>query len=448
MHIETCGEAYFSSNDDRYCSRSYAQVFFEVKNNDTYEIRVEDCCYCELKALLDDFKFESGEFEFRDYTLVHNRKRVIEFEEGSTMGFIKHNYDIMSWSYRRMAKSPQSLKGVLDVNRVKVNFEYHRYSRLAEFLVNDLETSKLLLSKMTFKKIDMVEDPEADGHSFIDGSPMVLQFRSDSSNQRMDAFIKKLETSIINSDAEALRALQSSYDDVLVVGEQDFYDEIATELDKAKEKDLGSFKVSDGYCHGCLENKPVKMFSNGDERFGLYYHMEPGEPVEIHTCSYCFKEKLTINNPLLDRLMANESRDPWYLKTTKMLANFIREGNIDELYSLIDSDDFTYNLDGEESEDGYGFIFFSEKIKEVNSLGSLGELKYLFLSYNEDTWMSDPESYNGVPGFYCDFYDRQIMTLWSGDKENGTINYINEIIIDDKFIFRHSEITFTDIPIV
>ena len=158
------------------------------------------------------------------------------------------------------------------------------------------------------------------------GSTSPVQFDKCLTSNEIDALIQTINKALINLDLKSIHNL-IDHPHIHEVGEYSFFEEIIESITEAKNDDVISLSVCDGFCHNCLPNTPVKMFRDNERTYAaLYYHIKPDEPIELHPCSYCDKEKLKgVHDDIsfATQFHSHKDRDPELLNLSVKFAKAI-----------------------------------------------------------------------------------------------------------------------------
>ncbi len=244
--------------------------------------------------------------------------------------------------------------------------------------------------------------------STIDGSPSCIQIAPETNPKEIERFLNELNRTIEELDLKAFCELQDKYPFVCEAGPDPFFDEIKDKIELNIKKGNTCLKKSDGFCHNCLKNEPVKIYGSGSSKIGVYYYFDSFSPVEIHSCTFCFEYKdEEIEETMAEnftRMFSSENRDPAIVDTAIKFGTLMKEARLSESTTLFHRDISLEEISFDKSNEGEKEVFKALRHFEMymKESGFNTEPKLIFYGINENSH-ENIHSYHGLPGLIVNF---------------------------------------------
>ena len=283
--------------------------------------------------------------------------------------------------------------------------------------------------------------------STIDGSPSFIQIAPGTNPKQIDGFLNEFNRTIEELDLRAFCELQDNYPFVSEAGSDPFFDEIKEKIETNLAEGNSCLAKSDGFCHNCLMNEPVKIFGSGSSKIGMYYHFDSDTPIEIHSCTFCFDYKdENVDESMADqftRMFSSKDRDPAMIETAIQFGKLMKEFNLIDSLQLFKEEISFEELSSEQSHEGEEEVI-AALLKVENELkNSSAELRpRLFFYGNNESKYEDIHSYHGMPGFVIQLND--IFSFWLVPSANKKIYDLKSFSFNQESIDDLDEITITD----
>ena len=257
----------------------------------------------------------------------------------------------------------------------------------------------------------------------IDGSPSCIQITPGTDPKEIDAFLNDLNRSIEELDVASFSELQKNYPFVKEAGPDPFFEEIKEKLKENVACGKSNLSKSDGFCHNCLMNEPVKIFGSGSSKVGIYYHFDSNTPIEIHSCTFCFahkhENKEETEADYYTRMLSSKERDPKVVETVIRFGKLLKEYNLKEstilLRDKIEFEDVSADKTYKGKEAVYTALLNEER--EFKSKSITINLNLVFYG-NNDKEYDDIHQYHGLPGLLIKMDNIYVLWLvYSTDKD-------------------------------
>lgn len=283
--------------------------------------------------------------------------------------------------------------------------------------------------------------------SNIDGSSSCIQIASDTNPKQVDAFINEFNRTIEELDLKAFCELPEKFPFVGEAGEDPFFDEIKEKIERNLEEGKTCLEKSDGFCHNCLKNEPVKIYGSGSSKIGVYYYFDSFAPIEIHSCTFCVENKdEEIEETMAEnftRMFSSLERDPAIVETVIKLGTLMKDSRLFESISLFHREVSLEEISFDKSNEGEkevlsALLNFEKYIKETNA-----ELKpqLIFYGINEGSH-EDIHSYHGLPGLVVNF-DSNFL-VWLVPSADKKIYDMTSFVLTKEQIENSNEISLTN----
>lgn len=249
--------------------------------------------------------------------------------------------------------------------------------------------------------------------SVVQASPRCIQFEIDTPSDQVQRFIHAMEDAVTQLNPTAFEALPLEFPMVKEVGVFPFFKDVLLDIKRIKEKGLLSLSRSQGYCHNCLPNTAVNMFGSGTEKISFYYHFEAGDPVEIHTCTFCFDHKMNQGENSIDkitRIYSAKNRNPALVNRVLAFGNALKQNEFSEIEKYFDEDiDFISHTNQKELNGMHRVMLYIKRIANLHhTSGKKTTVELLFIgnNYEEHT---DVHQYDGEPWLCVTVDDKKVL---------------------------------------
>lgn len=283
--------------------------------------------------------------------------------------------------------------------------------------------------------------------STLDGSPSCIQIAPETDPKDIDKFLNELNQSIEELDVEKFSKLKEKYPFVSEVGDEPFFEEIEDKIKTNLVDGNTCLNKTDGFCHNCLLNEPVKIFGKGFSKVGLYYHFNSDSPIEVHSCTFCFNYKDIQEQETEDenytRIFSSKDRDPRMIEVTMKFGELIKQRRLSEAHTLFNKDIALEEISSESIFEGNEDVQTALINFENEYLDSDIEIKprLLFYGINEEQH-SDFNLYHGMPGFVFRLTDFSVM--WLVAATDKSIYNLRSMMFYEGEIEKLDVITFTN----
>ena len=286
--------------------------------------------------------------------------------------------------------------------------------------------------------------------STIEGSPSCIQITKGTESHLIGNYLDELNRCVEQLDLIGFIKLKEKFPFAKEVGRDPFYLELEENIRDNIAHGKKSLTKTDGFCHNCLMNKPVKIFGEGYAKIGLYYHFESDSPVEIHYCSFCFDYKDENQQETEEehhtRFFSSKERHPKMVELAINFGESLKNYSMEKSFEIL-RDDVVYKQEySQEIFHGNNDVLAAIKTVEedLSSKGYLLRPTIAFYGHN-DTNHEDIHSYDGIPCVLLKLND--LFMLWVLISSDKTIYDISSYLFTREELEELGVVTETDYEI-